>query len=444
MPSYSARVLVYDADLEHPFDLPAKLEQHDYFCIQVENEADAVEAVVKAHPDVVIVNTLPAESSWSALSDAVHTTWRNRQAPVILIGESAGIEKKVASFRSKVADYLPANFHDQQLFARLQALLRINTMHEELLRRIFTVEKYGIKDIEAVSPEVEVEDARVVLLGRDAAELDELQEALGSQRVVARLDDPFATMAALTEKGVDGLIVASQGEDQDFFGFCSDVRHNSRLFNLPILVIVDEGVFEADEMQLARGATEPIQRPIMADDLKTRLELLIIQQRYRFAVRKVFMQSLRPVTSDGLTGLYSHGFLHEHLASQIADAEEWQKHLAVGFFDIDLFADINAEFGYVAGDLLLRQIGTMISGLLRAEDLSARYAGGSFVVVLPEPPLQVAEIALQRIAPVVRFTELAIAAAEEPITVALSLGVTAFEAGDDAESLIARAREGMR
>ncbi len=53
-------------------------------------------------------------------------------------------------------------------------------------------------------------------------------------------------MAALTEKGVDGLIVASQGEDQDFFGFCSDVRHNSRLFNLPILVIVDEGVFEAD------------------------------------------------------------------------------------------------------------------------------------------------------------------------------------------------------
>ncbi len=98
----------------------------------------------------------------------------------------------------------------------------------------------------------------------------------------------------------------------------------------------------------------------------------------------------------------------------------------------------------MAGDLLLRQIGTMISGLLRAEDLSARYAGGSFVVVLPEPPLQVAEIALQRIAAVVRFTELAIAAAEEPITVALSLGVTAFEAGDDAESLIARAREGMR
>ena len=100
-------------------------------------------------PDVVIVNTVPADSAWSELSDAVHTTWRDRQAPVILIGDTAGIEQKVESFRSKVADYLPANFHDTQLFARLQALLRINTMHEELLRRIFTVEKYGVKDIEA-------------------------------------------------------------------------------------------------------------------------------------------------------------------------------------------------------------------------------------------------------------------------------------------------------
>ncbi|MDP6623387.1 MAG: diguanylate cyclase [Alphaproteobacteria bacterium] len=444
MPSYSARVLVYDTDPEHPHDLPAKLEQQNYFCIQVENETDAVDAVINAHPDVVIVNTVPADSAWSELSDAVHTTWRDRQAPVILIGDTAGIEQKVESFRSKVADYLPANFHDTQLFARLQALLRINTMHEELLRRIFTVEKYGVKDIEAVSPEVEVDDARVVLLGRDAAELDTLEAALSDERVVTRLDDPFAAMEALTEKNVDGLIVATRGDDQEFFGFCTDVRHNSRLFNLPILVIVDEGVFEADEMQLARGATEPIQRPIMADDLKTRLELLIIQQRYRFAVRKVFMQSLRPVNSDGLTGLYSHGFLHEHLASQVADAEQWQKHLAVGFFDIDLFGDVNAEFGYVAGDLLLRQIGTMISGLLRAEDLSARYAGGSFVVVLPETPLQVAEIALQRIASVVRFTELAIADAVKPISVGLSVGVTAFEAGDDAESLIARAREAMQ
>jgi len=86
---------------------------------------------------------------------------------------------------------------------------------------------------------------------------------------------------------------------------------------------------------------------------------------------------------DALTGLFSHGYLHVHLQKQIAECRSREKDLAIGFFDITNLTGLNGEYGYVTGNHLLRQIGGAIGGLVRAEDLPARFGGNNFVSSCP-------------------------------------------------------------
>ena len=104
----------------------------------------------------------------------------------------------------------------------------------------------------------------------------------------------------------------------------------------------------------------------------------------------------------------------------------------------------NAEYGYVAGDMLLRQIGSAIGGLVRAEDLPARFGGDKFCIVLPDTDLASARPVLQRIAGVINFTEFAISDIGESVKVRLKNGSAQLQTGDTAESLIARARADIR
>ncbi len=100
---------------------------------------------------------------------------------------------------------------------------------------------------------------------------------------------------------------------------------------------------------------------------------------------------------------------------------------------------INQRFGYAAGDRLLRQAGGLIGRLVRGEDLTARYDGQQFCVVMPETPQDTAARVLRRIADVVGMTEFGVVMDAEPLGVALGLGCTGLAPRDTAESLIARA-----
>lgn len=82
---------------------------------------------------------------------------------------------------------------------------------------------------------------------------------------------------------------------------------------------------------------------------------------------------------DELTGLYNRRRLMNTLTSPIvAD----QPHSLV-MVDIDRFKEINDTFGHVAGDDVLRRIGSTLSNLVREGDVLARIGGEEFALLLP-------------------------------------------------------------
>ena len=50
-------------------------------------------------------------------------------------------------------------------------------------------------------------------------------------------------------------------------------------------------------------------------------------------------------------------------------------------FDIDHFKKVNDTHGHLAGDHVLAEISTLLTGALRAEDVFARYGGEEFAVI---------------------------------------------------------------
>ena len=439
MAAYVARVLLYDANPERPVNFDAKLIARGYHLMRADNTAEVLEMANEDHPDVVIINMPPDDDE-----TAVINAWQERKVPLILIGDRADVEAKARALKEGVADYLPHDYRDVELFARISSLLRLNTMQEELERRLDTAQQYGIKDTSLVAPEVDVDDASIVILGADEAENKATAGLVGEGRVHLTTTATHEAMADLVSKEIDALVINCDNAQSEYMIICGDIRNNSRLYNLPILLICGEDVFSNADEPYKKGVTDVVHSPVSADELRNRVDSLVSQQRYRFAMRKVYREAMRPMTSDGLTGLFSHGFLHENLAKQLEEASTWHKNLTIGFFDIKLLAQFNQDYGYVAGDLLIRQIATMITGLLRGEDMSARYGGDEFVVVLPETPPDVAEVALRRIASVIGSTEFAVADMTEAVPVYLQVGVASAEEGDTAESLIARAKADVK
>ncbi|MBZ0215072.1 MAG: GGDEF domain-containing protein, partial [Fimbriimonadaceae bacterium] len=139
-----------------------------------------------------------------------------------------------------------------------------------------------------------------------------------------------------------------------------------------------------------------------------------------------------------LTGLYSRGFLFEHLNTMIREAGEIADAFSLATFTIRDMAGLNDAYGYATGDRMIRQIGDLMGLLTRGEDLTARYSGARFVAVLPDTPPDEAEVAVNRILGVIRHTEFSVPEIEGSIQIDMSAGITGFTPGDDPQSLISR------
>ncbi|MDS4020287.1 MAG: EAL domain-containing protein [Candidatus Competibacter sp.] len=87
---------------------------------------------------------------------------------------------------------------------------------------------------------------------------------------------------------------------------------------------------------------------------------------------------------DPLTDLPNRALLAERAAMALALASRHQNTLAILFFDLDGFKDINDSLGHEAGDVLLKQVAARLKAILREVDTLARLGGDEFIVLLPD------------------------------------------------------------
>lgn len=92
----------------------------------------------------------------------------------------------------------------------------------------------------------------------------------------------------------------------------------------------------------------------------------------------------RLMMTDGLTQLHNKRYFDEMLDREVARAKRYRRSFSLLVFDIDHFKAINDRFGHLAGDAILRQLGAVLLGRLRVNDVLARIGGEEFALITPE------------------------------------------------------------
>ncbi len=439
--SYTARVLVVgnDPSLDRVGPLLGNL---GYYHAAAASLDAALEAAKADRPDVVIARTSSDPADNASVESAIREMSEVRRIPVVRVGEHDTVFPEMSDWAGVVTEFLPSDFHDVELSARLTSLVRLNTMQTELRQRAATVADFGVDWPIDIAPPGELAAARILVVAASASDQDAIAGAFKEPVSVVLAENAFDAMARLLEKDIDAAIIsmASNGSG-DSLTLCTDIRSNPSLFNLPVIVITDAAESSAPSRPLARGASDVVVRPFQSAVLSARVGGLIRQNRYRYAMHQTYRKSHLDLTTDSLTGLHSFGFLHAHLARQMDYALRYDKHLALGFLDVRRMRVVNDEFGFVVGDRLLRQLGLLVANLIRGEDLAARFGGEKFCVVQPETTPDDAEFALNRIVGVVNNTEFAIPTVGQPIVVRMSVGGASIAPGDTPAALIGRARK---
>ncbi|APW38541.1 hypothetical protein RD110_16130 [Rhodoferax koreense] len=85
---------------------------------------------------------------------------------------------------------------------------------------------------------------------------------------------------------------------------------------------------------------------------------------------------------DRLTGLPNRHLFQERLEQEMAEAAREGRSLALVFFDLDLFKEVNDTLGHEMGDVLLQEAARRLRVGVRQNDLLARLGGDEFTLIL--------------------------------------------------------------
>jgi len=155
--------------------------------------------------------------------------------------------------------------------------------------------------------------------------------------------------------------------------------------------------------------------------------LLVGRQTSRFALR------------DPLTGLPNKPAFNQELESLAANTNSAAPPLAILFIDIDQFKQVNDSYSHLAGDEVLRQLGTVLKSICPVQKIF-RWGGDEFTILTTGNRESVQKYAkkIQQ-----AITELVTTYQQQSIRISVSIGLAQQLPSEDGSKLLSRADQAL-
>ncbi|SOB77689.1 diguanylate cyclase (GGDEF) domain-containing protein [Marinobacter sp. LV10R510-11A] len=163
-----------------------------------------------------------------------------------------------------------------------------------------------------------------------------------------------------------------------------------------------------------------------ASRLKARNELLDLALTHEHAAK-----------TDELTSLSNRRDILNRLSEEFSRYQRSGHHFSIVLIDLDLFKNINDQYGHNAGDEALKQFANLVQSVIRQPDVAARWGGEEFLLLLPDTSLIPALTLAERLRREVAQNSFSFHGQSLPIT--MSAGVCSIAQADSIDNLLKQA-----
>jgi len=162
------------------------------------------------------------------------------------------------------------------------------------------------------------------------------------------------------------------------------------------------------------GANDFINKPATPNEVITTVSA-------NLEILDLFHQVQELANKDFLTGSYNRRYFFDSGNAIFLKARRKKQPIAVVMLDIDLFKKINDTYGHDVGDIAIKEVKTILDKNIRVSDLSARFGGEEFCILLEDISLENVEKLFEKIRKA--FEENIIETNEVTLSYTVSFGV---------------------
>ena len=208
----------------------------------------------------------------------------------------------------------------------------------------------------------------------------------------------------------------------------------------PVVVVTGKGDEMIASQVVQAGAYDylpksRISKKSLARIINNTLEKFRMKQEIKQALEKMAELS----TKDELTGLYNRRYFMEFAERKFSGAARYGQSLSFCMLDLDNFKKINDAYGHPAGDAVLKATARQLRESIRRCDLTCRYGGEEFAVIMPNTGIADAEKFCERLRQKIEDTPVYCDSKEIRFTASIGLAQFAPAADKSMADLIKRA-----
>jgi len=214
---------------------------------------------------------------------------------------------------------------------------------------------------------------------------------------VLEADDGPSALALAERHDVDVILLDVQMPGPDGHAILAQLKARERTRDVPVVFL--SGSASADDVvqALREGAHDYLRKPPDPAELQARVGSAYRMKQLQDQLRDRAVELESISRTDHLTGLHNRRHAEEHLRMALTAARRREHPVAVLLVDVDHFKQVNDSRGHSGGDDVLFEVAQALSGVVRGEDVVARWGGEEFFVCAQHSDVEATGVLAERL-----------------------------------------------
>ncbi len=437
----SARILVVDDIPSNVKLLEARLMAEYFHVLTANNGNSALSICQDGLCDLVLLDVMMPEMDGFEVCRRLKENPDTMHIPVIMVTSLDSTRDRVRGLQVGADDFLTKPVNDLALVTRVKSLVRLKMITDDLRVRAASGDKLAMGNL---APEgVFTRDSvggNIAVVDDRANSAQKIVHVLKDNNSIEIIADANEALIRIAEGNFDLAAVSLSMKNSDGLRLCSHLRSLERTRNLPLLVMAEAGQDDLVSRALELGVNDYIHLPVDAHELQARINTQMRRKRYNDCLRKSVQQTIEMAVRDQLTGLYNRHYFDRQMPTLFNQSIASGKPVSAVMIDIDHFKSVNDNYGHDVGDLVIQECAKRIADAVRGRDMTCRFGGEEFVVILPDTGIETAQMIAERIRGDINQLPVDTGEGGQQVHMTVSVGVSCINNdGDTPNKLLKRA-----